>query len=130
MLCGVGVVAAATAWTVYLLHVGLLDARDLSAKTTTSRPVSALDWPEIRIENVLEPDNDGVVLMTTCWPAHVTRRRLMLLRLVEPEGISRLTRWHRAQAPVSTYRRARCVEFRRRHSIERVRAVVLDEHAL
>ncbi len=56
---------ALSVWAGSQVHVGLLDARDLAEKTFTWRPTLALDWPEMWIIRVWQPDDDGLVLLKT-----------------------------------------------------------------
>jgi hypothetical protein len=128
ILAFITVLSGAVAWTAYLLHVGLLDARDLAEKVSTHRPVSVLDWPEFRIDGVLEPDSDGVVLVSARWPAHPDKHNVVVLRLTQPDSVRRLSAWYAAEARVSTHQGETLTEFRRRHSVQRIKAAVLDEH--
>ena len=116
------------AWTAHRVRVGLLDARDLAEKTAFRRPRSALQWPEIRIGNVVALPDEELVLVRVAWPSHPSEVSLLLLRLAHAGERQRLVSWCASQARVSTS----CVtgmgfEFRRRGTVQRVHALVVSE---
>ena len=77
VLAGVIVLmAAALTWTAHLVHIGNLNMQALADKLATPEPVSALDWPELRVHAVIpEPGEQPLVLVQVGWPAHPRQRR-------------------------------------------------------
>jgi hypothetical protein len=136
-------------------HIGNLDAMALAEKLATPHPVSALDWPELRVRAVVsQPDRPSEILLLAEWPAHdgrtstllieiYTRRQVAQLRtglqfaacapdvtaLAELERqVALLSQWCDAGASVSPSRRGPAeLELRRRQSLERVRGRLLAE---
>jgi len=63
-IIGLVFVVAGLAWTARLVHIGNLDAQALADKTACPKPVSALDWPELRLRAVVaQPGEQPVVLL-------------------------------------------------------------------
>ncbi len=125
-------VAAGLAWTAYLVHVGNLDAMELAAKVATPDPVSALDWPELRVRAIVpQPDEPPLVLLLVDWPAHPQRAATLLVALDSGDHRSLLpllSQWCATQASVSPTRQGGAdLELRRRQSLERVHAVLVAE---
>jgi hypothetical protein len=124
-------IVAGLAWTARLVHIGNLDAQALADKTGTPSPASALDWPELHVHAVVaQPDEQCVVLLHVCWPAHPQREALLMVALDEAErqSLSLLSQWCADAASVSPVRGAGAqLELRRRQSLERVHAVLLAE---
>ena len=126
-------VAAGLAWAARLLHVGTLDALDLSAKVGTPVPASALDWPELHIRAAVSQDtrgDAGLVLIRARWPEHPERTATLLARLdgEQDPALRLLSQWYAQAASVSPSRRgAGRFELRRRQSLERVRGELIAE---
>jgi hypothetical protein len=121
-------IACGVAWTVYLLRVGMLDARDLAAKTAIGHPRSALHWPELRLTSVLPDPEEQVVVVGVTWPAHPSESSLLVLRPQAASETLQLLQWCATQACVTTnWATEPWIEFRRRRSLERVYAFVLGE---
>jgi hypothetical protein len=123
--------AAGLAWTARLVHVSNLDALELAAKVSVPDPVSALDWPELRLRAVVpQPGDQPLVLLLVGWPAHPQRAATLLLAIDSGDNrsVPLLSLWCASQAPVSPTRRDGAgLELRRRQSLERVHAVLLAE---
>jgi hypothetical protein len=124
-------IAGMATWTVRLLHVGNLDYFALKEKTATPRPVSALDWPEVRVRAVVpQPDEQSVVLLLVDWPAHLEKAATLMVALDGSDqlSVSLLSRWCETQASVAvTQRGGAQLEFRRRQTLERVHATLVAE---
>ena len=131
-----GLIAAGLAWTARLVHVGNLDAQALADKLATPNPVSALDWPELRVQAVVPqpeeqpPDGQPLVLLHVGWPEHPARVSTLLVALDrdERQSLSLLSQWCAGHASVAPLRReGAALELRRRQSLERVHAVMVAE---
>jgi hypothetical protein len=128
-------IVAALAWSARLVHIGTLDALDLTAKVAVPVPVSALDWPELQVRAVVPQDVAGeqaLVLPLVEWPAHHEQATLLVdLDRTGERSLPLLSRWCAARASVSP---GRCgpgeVELRRRQSLERVRGLLIAEDAV
>jgi hypothetical protein len=122
---------AGLAWTARLVHVSNLDALELARKVSVPNPVSALDWPELRVRAIVpQPGDQSLVLLLVGWPAYPRRAATLLLAI--DSGYSRsvplLSLWCATQAPVSPTRLDGAgLELRRRQSLERVHAVLVAE---
>jgi hypothetical protein len=118
-------------WTARLVHIGNLDAQALADKTACPRPVSALDWPELRLHAVVEqPGERPVILLHVGWPAHPQQQAMLVVALDEAEqrSLTLLAQWCAGAASVSPSRGAGAeLELRRRQSLDRVHAVLLAE---
>jgi hypothetical protein len=127
----IGMIAAALVWTARLVHIGNLDVQALADKVAVPDPVSALDWPELRVrEYVPQPDGPPLVLLDVCRPCFSRQAATLLVALdtADPQALSVLSRWRSRQASVAPVRRAgEELEFRRRQSLERVHAVLVAE---
>jgi hypothetical protein len=55
-------IAGLLTWTARLLHVGNLDYSALKKKTETPHPVSALDWPEVRLRAVVRQPKHAILV--------------------------------------------------------------------
>ena len=123
--------AAGLAWTARLVHVSNLDALELAAKVSVPDPVSALDWPELRVRAIVpQPSDQPLVLLLVSWPAHPQRAATLLVAIDSGDNrsVPLLSLWCASQAPVSPTRRDGAgLELRRRQSLERVHAVLLAE---
>jgi hypothetical protein len=129
-LAGVSVfVAAGLVWTARLVHIGNLDAQALADKLATPNPVSALDWPELRVRAVIpQPGEQRLVLLRVGWPAHPRQASTLLVALDTGESLDLLSQWCDRQASVAPVRRQGAeLELRRRQSLERVHAVMVAE---
>lgn len=124
-------IAAGLTWTARLVHIGNLDAQALADKTACPRPVSALDWPELRLHAVIaQPDEQSVVLLHVGWPAHPQRRAVLVLGLDagERQALALLSQWCAGEAQVSPVRGDGAeLELRRRRSLDRVHALLIAE---
>lgn len=127
------VAAAALAWTARLVHIGNLDMQALADKLGTPEPLSALDWPELRVEAVVpQPDDQPLVLLSVGWPSHPHPPQLATLLIAldrgDEQSLSVLSQWCAGAASVSPVRQAGAgLELRRRRSLERVHAVLVAE---
>lgn len=52
-------IAAGLAWTARLVHIGAVDAQELADKLAAPEPVSAVDWPELRLRAAVPQDAVG-----------------------------------------------------------------------
>jgi hypothetical protein len=123
-------IAVGLAWTVRLVHIGNLDARDLADKVAVPAPVSALDWPELHLNAVVAQPDQQSVLLCVDWPAHPQRAATLLLALDpgDRHSLLLLSQWCAGQASVSPARRDGAeVVLRRRQSLERVHAILVVE---
>jgi hypothetical protein len=125
-------VAAGLAWAARLVHVGNLDAQELADKLGMPDPVSALDWPELRVRAVITEPGDRLVLLRVGWPAHPRRAAMLLVDLdgADQTSLPLLSRWCATGAPVSPTRLGTRLELRRRQSLERVHAVLVAEERM
>ena len=123
--------AAALGWTARRVHVSNLDALELAAKVSVSHPVSALDWPELRVRAIVpQPGDQPLVLLLVGWPEHPLQAATLLLAIDsgDTRSVPLLSRWCATQAHVSPTRRDGAgLELRRRQSLERVHAVLIAE---
>jgi hypothetical protein len=138
-----------------MVHIGNLDALGLAEKLATPHPVSALDWPELRVRAVVsQPDRPSEILLLAEWPSHHERTSTLLIEiytrqqvrqlatglqlatsapdlvaLAELESqVALLSHWCDAGASVSPSRQGPAgLELRRRQSLERVRGRLLAE---
>jgi hypothetical protein len=120
----------ALAWTIRRIHIGNLDAKALADKIATPHPVSALDWPELHVREVIpEPDGIAKVLLLVEWPAYPERRSTLVMALGrgDQRSVPLLSQWCAAQASVAPTRQGAHLELRRRQSLERVRALLIAE---
>jgi len=128
-------IAGGLIWAARLVHLGNLDMQALADKLATPDPVSALDWPELRMQAVVaqpdgQLDDQPLVLLQVGWPARSRRSATLLLALdrADQRSLSLLSRWCAQQASISPVRREGAeLELRRRQSLERVRAVLVAE---
>lgn len=124
-------IVAGLVWTARLVHIGNLDAQALAEKTACPRPVSALDWPELRLHAVVaQPGEQPVILLHVGWPAHPHRQAMLVVALDEAEqrSLTLLSQWCAGAASVSPTRgQGAELELRRRQSLDRVHAVLLAE---
>jgi hypothetical protein len=125
-------IAAGLAWTARLVRIGALDALELAEKLAVPEPISALDWPELRVRAVVPQDVAGeqpLVLLLVEWPAHGEQATLLVdLGPADRRSLPLLSRWCAARAPVSP---GRCgpgeLQLRRRQSLERIRGLLVAE---
>jgi hypothetical protein len=129
ILLGTG---AGLAWTVRLVRVGNLDALALADKIAVPEPVSALDWPELRVRAIVpQPDEQPLVLLLVSWPAHRQREATLLVALDRDDrrSVALLSQWCSSRASIAPTRREGAgLEFRRRQSLERVHGVLIAEN--
>jgi hypothetical protein len=123
--------AAGLGWTARLVHISNLDALELAGKVGVPDPVSALDWPELRVQAIIpQPGDQLLVLLLVGWPAHPQRAATLLLAIDSGDhrSVPLLSLWCATQAPVSPTRRDGAdLELRRRRSLERVHAALIVE---
>jgi hypothetical protein len=138
-----------------MVHIGNLDAMALAEKLATPHPVSALDWPELRVRAVVsQPDQPSEILLLAEWPSHHGRTSTLLIELYSSKHVAQLgpgrqlaasapdltapaelerqvallSAWCDAGASVSPSRRGPAgLELRRRQTLERVRGRLLTE---
>lgn len=126
--------AAALTWTAHLVHIGNLDMQALADKLATPEPVSALDWPELRVHAVIpEPGEQPLVLVQVGWPAHPRQTAALLLALDhgDERSLPLLAQWCTLQSSVAPVRQQGPeLEFRRRQTLERVHAVLVAEQLM
>ena len=125
------VIAGAMFWAARLVHVGYLDVQSLMDKIGVAEPASALDWPEMRVRELIpQPDGPPLVLLDVRWPAHPRQASTLLMALDsgDRQALSLLSRWRAGQAPVTPLRQDGAeLDLRRRQSLERVHAVLVAE---
>jgi hypothetical protein len=123
--------AAGLAWTAYLVHVSSLDAQELAGKLGVPDPVSALDWPELRVRAIVpQPGDQPLVLLLVGWPAYPQRAATLLLAFDsgDYQSVPLLSLWCATQASVSPTRLDGAdLQLRRRKSLERVHAALIAE---
>ncbi len=126
--------ATGLTWAAHLVHVGNLDMQALADKLATPEPVSALDWPELRVHAVIpEPGEEPLVLLEVGWPAHPRQTAALLLALDhgDERSLPLLAQWCTLQSSVAPVRQQGPeLEFRRRQSLERVHAVLVAEQLM
>jgi len=138
-----------------MVHIGNLAAMALADKLATPHPVSALDWPELRVRAVVsQPGRPSEILLLAEWPSHHGRTSTLLIEiysrrqaaqlatgrqlaasapdlttLAELERqVALLSQWCDAGASVSPSRHGPAgLELRRRQTLERVRGRLLAE---
>jgi hypothetical protein len=129
------------------VHIGGLDAQALAEKLAVPHPVSALDWPELRVRAVVpQPGRPLVVVLLAGRPGFAEQASTLLMRL-DDDGApaALLSRWCADGASVAPRRLEGQAaggqvgreqvgggsefELRRRQSLERVSGAVLAEDA-
>ena len=129
------------------VHIGGLDAQALAEKLAVPHPVSALDWPELRVRAVVpQPGRPLVVVLLAGRPGFDDQASTLLVQL-DGDGmpVPLLSRWCADGASVAPRRLGglaagkqaigglavggREFELRRRQSLERVSGSVLTEDA-
>jgi hypothetical protein len=124
-------VAAGLTWAGRRLHISNLDAQALAEKVAFPVPVSALEWPELRVQSAVpQPDELSPVIVQVGWPAHPERVATLLVALDdhdEERAVSVLCRWSASGAGIAALRRGADLQLRRRQSLERVHAILLAE---
>jgi hypothetical protein len=125
------VFAAGLVWTVRRFSIATRDALDLAEKLRVPRPVHAVDWPEVRIDElVTDPAEPTRVLVALRWPARASERAVLLLQLEDDalRSVVRLARWRDRDAALTPRRDGDpYVVLRRRGGSNQVRARVIDE---
>jgi hypothetical protein len=123
--------AAGLAWTAHLVHISSLDALELAGKLGVPEPVSALDWPELRVRAIVpQPGDQPLVLLLVGWPAYPQRAATLLVAIDsgDDQSVPLLSLWCATRAPVSPTRLGGAdLQLRRRQSLERVHAVLIAE---
>jgi hypothetical protein len=127
--------AAALTWrTGRLVHIGNLDMQALADKLATPEPVSALDWPELRVHAVIpEPGSRPLVLLQVGWPARPRQAATLLVALNHGDELALplLAQWCTGQVSIAPLRREGSeLEFRRRQTLERVHGVLVAEQLM
>jgi hypothetical protein len=126
----VAFMAPEPAYSARLVHIGNLDALALADKIAVPNPVSALDWPELRVHSVIpQPGESSLVLLVVGWPAHDKGSTLLVdLGSNDQRSLALLSGWHATQAPIAPTRQGNgAVELRRRQTLERARGLLLAE---
>ncbi len=127
-------IAAGLALAAHQVHIGNLDMQALADKLATPEPVSALDWPELRVHAVIpEPGDMPLVLLQVGWPAHPRQAATLLVALDQGDerSLPLLAQWCTRQSSVAPVRQQGAqLELRRRQSLERVHAVLVAEHRM
>jgi len=112
------------------VHIGNLDAQALAEKLSVPYPLSALDWPELRVRAVVpQPGRPLMAVLLAGRPGFDELASTLLVRLDGVgQPVSVLSGWCADGASVSP---SRCgggrFELRRRQSLERVSGSVLTE---
>jgi hypothetical protein len=123
------VTVAGLVWTAHLLRVGATDALDL-ARTV---PISAIDWPELRLLAAVSQDNLGdpsLALLHVQWPGRPDATATLLVDLggQRERSLGLLAEWCAAGSAISPARgEGTAIELRRRQGLNRVRAELLSE---
>jgi hypothetical protein len=123
-------IVAVLTWTVRLLRISSLDACALAEKLAFPEPASALEWPELRVQSVVpQPDDLSPVILQVGWPAHPERVATLLVALDhdEAKALALLCHWSIIGAAVTALRQGPELELRRRQTLERVHATLLNE---
>jgi hypothetical protein len=123
-------IGAGLAYSARLVHIGNLDAQALAEKLAVPDPVSALDWPELRVHAVIpQPDEPSLVLLVVGRPSYDRRATLLVdLGSGHQPLLALLSQWSAAQASVAPTRQANGgLELRRRQTLERARGLLLAE---
>jgi hypothetical protein len=124
-------VVTGLAWTARKLSISTLDAQALTAKLAVPDPVSAMDWPELKVRAVIpQPGEPSLVMLDVVWPEHPRRTATLLVALShsDNESVRLLVDWCDGQARVAPMRRyGQEVELRRRQTFERVRGNLIAE---
>jgi hypothetical protein len=127
-------IAAGLTLAAHQVHIGNLDMQALADKLATPEPVSALDWPELRVQAVIpEPGGIPLVLLQVGWPAHPRQSAALLVALDhgDERSLPLLARWCTLRSPVAPVRQQGAeLELRRRQSLERVHAVLVTEQSM
>jgi hypothetical protein len=126
--------AVALTWAARLVHIGNLDMQALADKLAKPEPVSALDWPELRVHAVIpEPGEAPLVLLQVGWPAHPRQTAALLVALDygDERSLPLLAQWCALRSSVAPVRQQGPeLEFRRRQTLERVHAVLVAEQLM
>jgi hypothetical protein len=123
-------IAAGTAYSARLVHIGNLDAQALAEKVAVPNPTSALDWPELCVHALIpQPDEPSLVLLVVRWPARDRRATLLVhLGSDHQRSLALLSRWCAAQASIAPTRHGNgAVQLRRRQTLERASGLLLAE---
>ena len=82
--CG-SLFVGAFAWSMRRFRIATRDAVDLVAKLAVPRPVYAVDWPELRVDEVVcDPETPNRALLVTRWPAAPEPAALLLIEMNDP----------------------------------------------
>jgi hypothetical protein len=123
------IAGAGLAWTWRLVRIGNLDAMALAEKVAMPEPVSALDWPELLLREVIcTPGDPSEVLLLVQWPAYQDRLSTLVITVDDRARLELLTRWRDTRASIAPVRcGADLLELRRRRSLQRVLGVLIVE---
>jgi hypothetical protein len=114
------------------VYVGNLDAMALAEKLAAPHPVSALDWPELRVRAVVpQPGQPQLAVLLVARPGYDEQSATLLVRFRGADQPAELlSRWCANGVPIASSRRGgREFELRRRQSLERVGGTLLTEDA-
>jgi hypothetical protein len=123
-------VVSGLAWTARKLSISTLDAQALTAKLAVPDPVSAIDWPELKVRAVIpQPGEPWLVMLDVVWPEHPRRTATLLVALNHCDSdVPLLIDWCDGQALIAPTRgHGHEVELRRRQTRERVRGNLIAE---
>ena len=111
------------------VHIGNLDAQALVEKLSVPYPLSALDWPELRVRAVVpQPGQPLVAVLLVGRPGFDELASTLLVRLDGVgQPVSVLSGWCDGASVSPSRRGDRRFELRRRQSLERVSGSVLTE---
>jgi len=123
--------AAGIVLTVRRFELGTLDAFELATKLSAPRPDTLLDWPEVRLETVLQsPWSPSEVLLEARWPGRPETHSVLVVEIDEHDLIARrrLWKWCRTGASLSPMRHGPGrVALRCRRTFHRVELQLLSE---
>jgi hypothetical protein len=128
--CG-SLFVGAFAWSMRRFRIATRDAVDLVAKLAVPRPVYAVDWPELRVDEVVcDPETPNRALLVTRWPAAPEPAALLLIEMNDPPEPTRaaLARWCADGASISPrWTHGGRMSMRRRRTNESVDVLLIEQ---
>ena len=113
-------------------RISTLDATELASKLHVPRPLSARDWPELHIDEVVaDPEVPWRILLLVRWPAHPRPRALLVIDAAgaDQRALRLLREWRDERASVSPTRAGEGgLVLRRRRRPEQLITRIVDEH--